>query len=191
MPKFIISGGPGAGKSTLLEALRDKGFQCSDEVSRQLIQQEVAAGSHCLPWLDLACFARLALNRMILDYEKVSVSEEITFFDRAIPDIIAYLKIGGLPVDETYYQALQQYSYQPQVFMAPPWEAIYVNDSERWQTFAEATTLHQALVATYQSLGFEIIELPRTKVDERIKFVERAITKWTGRINREDLTFLK
>ncbi|CAN5457930.1 AAA family ATPase [soil metagenome] len=191
MLKFIISGGPGAGKSTLLEALRDKAFCCVNEVSRQLIQQEVAAGSHCLPWLDLSCFARMALDRMILYFKKASDNEEVTFFDRAIPDIIAYLEIGGLPIDEIYYQAVKQYAYQPQVFMAPPWETIYVNDSERWQTFAEATTLHEALVATYRSLGFEIIELPLVSVNERVEFVEKAIAPWVERSNQEDLTFLK
>ncbi|GAB4041425.1 AAA family ATPase [Spirosoma jeollabukense] len=191
MHKFIISGGPGAGKSTLLNALRDKGFCCVDEVSRQLIQQEVAAGSHCLPWVDLSCFARMALDRMIRDFEKASDNEEVTFFDRAIPDIIAYLRIGDLPVGKIYYQAVKQYAYQPQVFMAPPWEAIYVNDNERWQTFAEATALHQALVTTYRSLGFEIIELPLVSVSERVEFVEKAIAPWVERSNQEDLTFLK
>ena len=177
MAKFIISGGPGSGKSTLLEALKSRGFRCSDEVSRQLIQEEVAAGGRCLPWLDLACFARLALDRMILDYERSSVNDELTFFDRAIPDIIAYLKLGALPVDEDYYKAVERYPYQPLVFMAPSWEAIYVNDSERWQTFTEAVAIHQLLVETYQALGFVVIELPRTTVAERVDFVLAMINR--------------
>jgi len=175
MPRFIISGGPGAGKSTLLEALRSHHFCGSDEVSRQLIQEGVAAGSSCLPWLDLGCFARLALERMVAEYERASADGEITFFDRAIPDLIAYLDIGGLPVDPIYYQLARRYPYQSLVFMAPPWESIYVNDSERWQTFAEASALHAALVATYQSLDYTIVELPRTSVAGRVEFVRSVI----------------
>ena len=180
MPKFIISGGPGAGKTTLLNALKVAGFAGSDEVSRPLIQEQVAQNSSCLPWTDLACFAQLALHRMITDYERAAQNPGITFFDRAIPDIIAYVRAGGLPVDASLYRAVRQYPYQQQVFMAPPWKEIYVNDSERWQTFAEAVTLHQALVATYQSLDFTIVDLPTASVADRVAFVRAEVAKYTG-----------
>lgn len=180
MPKFIISGGPGSGKSTLLNALKEVGFSGADEVSRPLIQEQVALNSQCLPWINLACFAQLALHRMIADYEKAAFNPHITFFDRAIPDIIAYVRVGGLPVDESLYRAVRQYPYQPQVFMAPPWEAIYVNDSERWQTFVEAVVLHRALMATYQSLGFTIVELPLASVADRVVFVRVEVNNYTG-----------
>lgn len=177
MRKFIISGGPGAGKSTLLNALRKTGFYCVDEASRQLIRQQVAEGSPCLPWIDLACFARLALDRMVADCEQVTeaTNGQPAFFDRGVPDIIAYLQVGGLPIEERYYRAVERCNYAPLVFMAPPWQAIYVNDAERWQTFAEATILHQVLVETYQLLGFTIIDLPTVSVNERLTFVQRVI----------------
>ncbi|GAB3765041.1 AAA family ATPase [Spirosoma pomorum] len=178
MAKFLISGGPGAGKSTLLNALRAAGYACFDEVSRQLIQEQVAIGSQCLPWIDLGCFARMALQRMVEHYEHASIEtdEPISFFDRGIPDIIAYLRVGGLPVDESWYRAARQYRYAPVVFMAPPWEAIYINDSERWQTFAEASALHQALVETYQTLEYTVLELPRVTVANRVTFVRNAVS---------------
>ena len=180
MLKFIISGGPGAGKSTLLEALQASEFYCSDEVSRQLIQEQVALNSSCLPWIDLGCFAHLALDRMIAEHQRASTSGGIAFFDRAIPDIIAYLRVGSLPVDESFYGAIERYSYEQLVFMAPPWEAIYINDQERWQTFAEATTLYQALVNTYQSLGFTVVTLPKVSVAERVAFVLTTIQRYLG-----------
>lgn len=179
MHKFIISGGPGSGKSTLLEALRADGFYCVGEASRQLIQQQVSVSSQCLPWIDLVCFAKLALVRMMADYEQASVQANgvLSFFDRGIPDIIAYLQVGGLPVDDSFYQAIQTCAYQPLIFMTPPWQAIYVNDAERWQTFDEATALHKALVDTYQSLNFTVIELPKASVDERVAFVLSTIDR--------------
>lgn len=177
MGKYVISGGPGAGKSTLLDALRLDGFQCFDEISRQLIQEEVAKRSTCLPWQDLRCFAQLALQRMIEQHQRASLNtgETVSFFDRGIPDILAYLRVGGLPVDESWYPMARQFSYESPVFMAPPWQEIYVNDSERWQTFAEASALHQALVATYQELGYMIVELPRATVAERVAFVRKTV----------------
>ncbi|MFT2011111.1 AAA family ATPase [Pontibacter sp. 13R65] len=171
MHSYIISGGPGAGKTTLLQALHQKGFATSEEVSRQLIIQEVSKGNNCLPWVNLPCFALKVLKRMMQDYEHAQSYSGTTFFDRGIPDIISYLEAANLPVDEVYQQAVQQHRYNRVVFLAPPWQEIYVNDSERWQTFEEAVTLHNAIKATYQSLQYTILELPKATVAERADFI--------------------
>ncbi len=140
--KIIITGGPGAGKSSLLQALQNMGYNCSAEVSRQLIAEHVKAGSTCLPWTDMACFADKVLQRMIQEYSQSAIHPGITFFDRGIPDIVAYLEVAGLSLTEPFQAALQAYPYAAPVFILPPWEAIYVNDEERWQTFDEATVLY-------------------------------------------------
>ena len=171
MHSYIISGGPGAGKTTLLQALHQQGYATSEEVSRQLIIQEASRGSNCLPWVNLSCFAHKVLCRMVQNYKHAQSSAGTTFFDRGIPDIISYLQVAGLPVDEIYEQAAQQYHYKQVVFLAPPWPEIYVNDSERWQTFEEAEALYKAIKATYQSLKYTILELPKASVAERTDFV--------------------
>ena len=171
MRKFIISGGPGAGKTTLVQALGQHQYQVSPEASRQVIQEEVARESTCLPWLDLPCFARKALSRMIHQYGCARQAPGPVFFDRGIPDIIAYLRAANQPVEQIYHQAVLAYPYQPRVFIAPPWPEIYVNDSERWQTFQEAAALYHALKDTYQLLGYTVVELPKASVAERVKFV--------------------
>jgi predicted ATPase len=175
MNSIVISGGPGSGKTTLLEALKEKGFNCSDEVSRQLIQEQVALDTDCLPWKNLASFADLALERMIFEFEKAALSSQYTFFDRGIPDIVAYLKVGQLEVSDRQQRALETYPYNPCVFMAPPWESIYVNDAERWQTFEEASELYHALAETYLSAGYQIIELPLCPVENRVKFILKKL----------------
>ncbi|AWM31559.1 AAA family ATPase [Hymenobacter nivis] len=174
MPLYVISGGPGAGKTTLLGALRAAGFAGADEVSRQLIQEQVALGSGRVPWLDLAGFAELAMARMVADHAAASRRGGVTFFDRGLPDVVAYLEVAGLLVPAACYAAVAAHPYQPVVFLAPPWADIYVNDAERWQTFAEATVLHGALRRTYQRLGFAVLELPKTTVAARVAFVRAA-----------------
>lgn len=169
MSKIIISGGPGAGKSSLLEALREAGFPCIQEVSRELIRGQVAANSQCVPWKNLACFARLCLHQMIADFQNV-VEDNLTFFDRGIPDIIAYLRLGGQPVDDFFLAAAENYRYATKVFIAPPWEDIYVNDEERWQTFSEARALYAAIKKVYTELGYQMIELPLAPVEQRVAF---------------------
>jgi predicted ATPase len=171
MHKYIITGGPGAGKSTLLQALHQKGYTVSEEASREMIIQETAKGSSCLPWVDLRCFAQKVLDHMIQSYKHAHTASHTTFFDRGIPDIMAYLKVAEQPIDEAYVHAVGQYRYSPLVFITPPWQEIYVNDSERWQTFEEAVILYHAIKETYQSFNYTIVELPKAPVAERVSFI--------------------
>jgi predicted ATPase len=171
MRRYIITGGPGAGKTTLLQALQSLNFNASEEASRQIIRQEVAKGSACLPWVNFPGFARKVLSRMVQLYQSAGPGAEITFFDRGIPDIIAYLQVAHEPVNEIYYHTLQQHPYHQTVFIVPPWQQIYVNDSERWQTFEEAVALYHAIKDTYQLLRYTVVELPKAPVQDRVKFV--------------------
>ncbi|MES2872670.1 MAG: AAA family ATPase [Bacteroidota bacterium] len=170
MNKIIITGGPGSGKTTLINSLEQLSYNCSKEASRQLIIEQVAKKSDCLPWINLGAFADLVLERIILLYENAS-KEQITFFDRGIPDIIAYLTAAKLPVPSAYYDALTQYPYNNTVLILPPWPEIYLNDDERWQTYEESVAIYQAIRETYQSLNFTLVEVPKTSISGRVAFV--------------------
>ena len=173
--RYIITGGPGAGKTTLLQALKQQGYTCFDEVSRQLIAEQVALDTGCLPWTDLACFAAKALQRMTDSHRQAARCNGAVFFDRGIPDIIAYLKVAKLPVAESYYTALRHYPYHPIVFVLPPWKEIYINDPERWQTFGEATAIYNALKETYQSLSYTLIEVEKGSVHRRAQQITAIV----------------
>jgi len=179
MPKYIITGGPGAGKTSLLTGLRQLQYSCHAEASRQLIIEEKEKGSGCLPWLDLPSFAIKVLARMITAFE-TAVDTKPAFFDRGIPDIVAYLKAAGLPVEDVYHKALEKYRYAPTIFLLPPWEEIYVQDSERWQTFAEAAFLADQIRTVYRQAGYHIIELPLGSIQERIAFIQDSLAALSG-----------
>ena len=170
--RYIITGGPGAGKTTLLEALTRAGHACSEEVSRQLIIEEVGKASDCLPWKDLPCFAGRVLTGMMHAYDEAA--GHLTFFDRGIPDIIAYLEAAALPVTAQYYQAIDAHPYARTVFLLPPWEEIYVQDTERWQTFAEAVLLHRHIRTAYEEAGYHLVEVPKASPEERVLFIQKS-----------------
>jgi predicted ATPase len=175
MALYVISGGPGAGKTTLLAALRWAGFGGVEEASRQLIQEQVALGSGLVPWLDLGGFAELARVRMVAQHAVASQQPGPVFCDRGLPDLLAYLEVAGQPVPMATRAAVAAHPYQVPVFLAPPWPEIYVNDAERWQTFAEAEVLYHALRCTYQALGYPVLDLPKASVEERVAFVRAVI----------------
>lgn len=170
MAKFIITGGPGSGKTSLINHLEILGYNCSKEASRQLIIEQAGKGSGILPWLNLDAFAGLMLERMVELYNESSASG-VTFFDRGIPDIVAYLKAAQRPIETKYYEAFEKNLYNTCAFILPPWPEIYVNDDERWQTFEESEALFLAIKETYIKFNFQVIEVPKMALAARAAFV--------------------
>lgn len=168
--RYIITGGPGSGKSTLIETLQREGYACSAEVSRRMIIQEVAQGSNCLPWADILCFSAKVIEEMIVAWHSAIIYPKI-FFDRGMPDVIAYIKVAGLEVPAPLSVALNSYPYNKQVFILPPWEAIFVNDTERWQSFEEASQIYEAIRETYSANGYQLIEVPKVSAVDRMAFI--------------------
>lgn len=165
--RIIITGGPGAGKSSLLEALRLKGYACQEEAARRVIQQYYS--QNCTPWGDRQSFISQVSAQIEKDLQESL--NGLTFFDRGMPDCIAYAREANLPVPES----LQQFDffayYHRQVFILPPWSQIYRKEPARQQEFSEAVLLYHSIVSTYQACGFRLTEVPQLPLEERVGFV--------------------
>ena len=61
--------------------------------------------------------------------------------------------------------------YAKKVFIMPIWTSIYTNDQERKESIEEAKTIDYNLRKAYRNLGFELIEVPLTAIEERAKFI--------------------
>jgi len=167
----IITGGPGSGKTTLIEALRARGFACSVEAGRGIIQDQVAIGGRALPWHDPLLFAELMLSWEMRSYRIAELTDGPVFFDRGVPDVLGYLRLRNIPVPDYMQKAAREFCYNRIVFMAPPWREIFHPDVERKQDFEEAQCTYDALASTYGALGCQLIELPRVEVKERCEFI--------------------
>jgi predicted ATPase len=99
----------------------------------------------------------------------------LVFFERGVVDAFGMLnEIGVLPHSEL--QAfLLAYPYHRQVFLFPPWEAIYANDAERDQTFVEAARVYRGASEWYQRCGHEVVDVPRLGVAERCTYILQAL----------------
>jgi predicted ATPase len=72
---------------------------------------------------------------------------------------------------------LSTYAFHRSVFILPPWEAIYVNDAERDQPFAEGVAVHGRLVQWYRACGYVLCEVPRLPVAQRARQVRRILAE--------------
>jgi len=173
--RYIITGGPGSGKSTLLEELNRRGYCCFEEVSRRIIRREASRENGILPWENLMAFSEMALQEMIRQHGRSSVLDGVCFFDRGLPDVFGYLRNAGLDVPAGYRVSFAACRYRTEVFVLPPWEDIFVQDSERPQTWEESVSLHRSLCEVYSELGFRLFEVPRGTVGYRARYIESVI----------------
>lgn len=168
--KIIITGAPGAGKSTLLDALKQAGYHCHEEISRIVIKESLSAGNDILPWKNVDLFSQKVLEKMLIQYSK-ETSTDFVFCDRAIPDIMAYLLFGKKNIAPIFFEELNKVKYHPTVFIAPPWQEIYVNDNERIESFEIAQQIYNCLNQFYREINFNLVELPKVSVNKRVEFI--------------------
>ncbi len=167
--RIVLTGGPGFGKSSVLESLAGLGYPCRPEAPRQLIVEQGRLEAGILPGTDFPAFAELAARRMLEHY--LGNETGPVFFDRALPDIPAYLKNAGLPLTPSIRDAVASHPYDSPVFFFPDWEEIFSLDGVRYESFDEARGIGLLIRESYESLGYNVIEVPRISPEGRTAFI--------------------
>jgi predicted ATPase len=183
MPHVILTGGPGAGKTTLLAELAARGYATVEESARAVIAERLARGASPRP--DALAFAREILRRDIEKYLDRLRTSEWVFFDRGLVDALGLLHETSPLSSVELETMLTTHPFHTTVFVLPPWEAIYANDAERDQSFADAVEVHAKVVRWYRSCGYALDEVPRVPVSERADHVLRTLATSDGRTREE------
>ncbi len=169
---FVLTGGPGSGKTVLIEELKRRGVVCVDEVARKIIQDEMAKGEDAVP-SDVQIRVEKMLIRSIETYQEALKEGKVTVFDRGILDYLAYADHTNTKVSDEFRRT--ELIYNKKVFILPPWEEIFCNDTERKQTFEEAVEVYQFCFNIYTSHGYEVIVLPKVDINARADFIINEI----------------
>lgn len=175
MPKelhrIVLTGGPGSGKTTLINELKNRGYPCSLEAGRAIIQDQILIEGNALPWTDPEAFSQLMLSWELYSWHKATDIKTPYFYDRGLPDIAGYLLLCGLPIPKHLNNAIILFRYSTNVFIAPPWPEIYAQDKERKQTIKESEETYLAMLEVYKKYNYKLIELPKEAIDSRANFI--------------------
>ena len=171
--RIVISGCSGGGKSTLLNELARLGFDVVAEPGRRIVAEESISGGSAFPWDDPEAFARRAVEMSRLDLDRISNTGDWVFFDRGLIDAAAALAHAtGNPISD-YLD--NQRAYHKNVFLAPPWPDIYIQDEERQHGLDQAMVEYSRLLNVYPSLDYTIVLLPKTSVERRAEFILQTL----------------
>lgn len=168
---IVIIGGPGTGKTSIIEKLIANGHCCYPEISRQVTLEAQKQGIEQLFLKNPLLFSELLLEGRKKQFESAcNEPHEVVFLDRGIPDVLAYMHYIGDSYPSFFDAACREHIYT-RIFILPPWEEIYVSDRERYENFEQAKLIYNHLTETYQNYGYELIEVPKDSVDNRILFI--------------------
>ncbi|MCW1932149.1 AAA family ATPase [Pararhodobacter zhoushanensis] len=172
---FLLTGCSGSGKSTLLDALAAEGMATVPEPGRRLVAQALAGDGKGLPWDDPKGFAERAIALALDDWHAAQALRGPVVFDRGLLDAIAAYEhvTGALPPQAQTLGAC----YNPQVFVAQPWPAIFATDAERQHDFDAALAEYHRLIAFLPRFGYRALPLPEAPVADRVTFVRAVLAQ--------------
>lgn len=168
---IVIIGGPGSGKTTLIDALAARGFRCYPEISREVTLEARKNGIEQLFLENPLLFSELLLEGRRKQFLNAQEDEaEVVFIDRGLPDVLAYMHYIGDSYPPHFDETCRVHTYT-HIFMLPPWEEIYVSDDARYESYEQAVKIHEHLIETYGKYGYEMFEVPRDTVENRVNFI--------------------
>lgn len=164
---FVITGAPCSGKTTVINRLEQMGYAVVHEVARTYIDAELAKGKT----LEDIKADEWAFERHILmtkvELESRLKRKDIIFFDRAVPDSIAYYQLCGL--DPTEPRQMSQTIRYRKIFLLE--RLAFLADAVRSEDETTADRLSHLIEESYQSLGYDLIYVPLGNVEDRTEFI--------------------
>ena len=171
-PWYVLTGAPSSGKSTLLGEIARAGYMTQIEAARHVIEREIAKGRDLLELRqrDAAAFQHEVLQ-LKLEWEAELPRDQIVFFDRGIPDSVAYYRHEGIPEDEFLSKAIARAHYRRVFVLDLISRENFILDGARSETWEGAQELDRLLEAAYRELGYDVMRVPALPLSERADFI--------------------
>ena len=168
---YVITGAPCSGKTSVISRLEQLGYGVVHEVARAYIDAQMAKGK-TLEQIkaDVSAFERHILVAKV-KLEAQLERNDIIFFDRAVPDSIAYYKLCGLDPSEPW-QMSRAVRYQ-KIFLFE--RLTFLSDPVRSEDEKTAVRLNDLIAESYRALGYALIDVPLLSVKGRTEFILKRL----------------
>jgi predicted ATPase len=169
---YVLTGGPCAGKTTTILELEKRGYPILKEAARELIDEMLAQGKSLdVIRGDPTWFQQTVLRRKVA-MESLVPHETEFFFDRGVPDSIAYYRENGVAEDEELREASRLFRYK-RIFLLDLID--FTPDEARNESPELAKKLHEAIEKGYRELDYDVIHVPVMPVEARVDFILRNL----------------
>ncbi|OGY24333.1 MAG: hypothetical protein A2172_00515 [Candidatus Woykebacteria bacterium RBG_13_40_15] len=169
---YVVTGGPGSGKTKTIEYLAFLGYSTVSEAARKLVDLEMSKGKTVEEVRRNEKRFQRKVLAMKVDVEEKIPPGQITFFDRGIPDSLAYYRLSNM--DEAEVVNASKRKYKGVFFLD---SLPYEKDYARIEDEKTAKKLHQLLYTAYTRFGYKVIKVPVMPIDKRAKFILSKISK--------------
>jgi len=178
MQRIVITGAPGTGKTSVIQALINAGYLCFPEVIREFTQEEVATKNPDQLSSNPIVFANdsMDFNTKLItgrtqQHQNANFSDhKVNFYDRGLVDVLAYMDFFDQTYPQEFITVCDTFRYEA-VFIMPPWQDIFHVEEGRYETFEEASLLHDSLITRYKAFGYNPIEVPLDTIESRTNFI--------------------
>ena len=167
---YVMAGGPSSGKTTLVGEMAKLGYVAYPEAVRIIIDREMARGRK-LEEIQGTPELQKKVFKLQLENEENAPKDKIVFFDRALPEGIAYCRFYGMDVEEYAPPNWPKFKNRyRKIFFCQ--QLPFDKDQARIEDAKTANELSRLIRAAYVDLDYEIIDLaPTPNVSDRVKIV--------------------
>lgn len=167
----VITGAPSSGKTTLINALSIKGYRTEPEIARAYILYLMAKGQGIRGQSRSELGLQQNILQLKLKREARLHKDRLVFFDRGLPDSLAYYRYYGLHTSEIMdAMSVNRYKH---VFYLEGLPIVY--DGVRNESAEQAQMIGEQIVNAYSELGYKLITLPPKSVNLRLETILSTI----------------
>ncbi len=170
---YVVTGGPSSGITSTSNFLAALGHHVVPEAARIVIDNGISKGKTLEDIRGDEYGFQIEVYDKKKEIEKNLSKNRTIFFQRGIPDTIAYLRMIGNDNEKIKNDCKE--SRYSKIFILEP--LPYMQDHARTEGEEGAKSIFELLKQVYNELGMRVVIIPKATIEERARMIISEIEK--------------